>query len=361
MSLNNIDNNNNNNNDNKSNDLIDYLIKKLESRLKGLNKKKEIFYNINTIENFLLNKNIFLKLFSDLFEDIQQAVCAIKTLYLENKILNQENLNNKQYLNEVKKKDYWNNLSRTPNKTNFNNNYNFLDNINNNNNNYNFKYENLTEESNNNNYNNKLENVPDIMKNIQENKQKIKEKINNHFNSYNFNYGNNLNDINNNNNFINTNSNINTNYNNPLTDNNNINNNYLKNNKFNYNNDFIQNIKRYLPNYKQNTFSSQKNLNERPRSNSQRKTNSKMPLRIGIQSTINKTNNSKNKKPKKLNKSFDKTSNTNLYRNSGKILPAFEYTLRNYPRENQSKNISKQFINYTNPYPNYFSSFDYLH
>ena len=97
------------------------------------------------------------------------------------------------------------------------------------------------------------------------------------------------------------------------------------------------------------------NTKQKPKSNSQRKSNSKIPLRIGIQTTLNKTN-SKNK-TKKLNKSFEKTS-TNLYRNSGKILPPFEYTLRNYP--NQSKSISKQFINYTNPYGNYFSSFDYL-
>jgi hypothetical protein len=93
-----------NNNNNKSNDVIDYLIKKLECRLKGINKKKDVFNNITNIENFYLNKNIFLKLFNELFEDIQQAIYAIKTLYLENKILNQENINNKQYLNEVKKK-----------------------------------------------------------------------------------------------------------------------------------------------------------------------------------------------------------------------------------------------------------------
>jgi hypothetical protein len=103
----------------------------------------------------------------------------------------------------------------------------------------------------------------------------------------------------------------------------------------------MQNIKRYLPNYKKP---------QKKKSNSQRK-NSKIPLRIGIQTL----NNSKNKTNKKLNKSFE---STNFYRNSGKILPAFEFSLRNYP--NQSKSISKQFNNYTNPYGNYFSSFDYL-
>ena len=299
-----------NNNNNKSNDVIDYLIKKLESRLKGINKKKDIFNNITNIENFYLNKNIFLKLFSELFEDIQQAIYAIKTLYLENKILNQENINNKQYLNEVKnKKDYFNNISTNKN--------NFLDS----NNNYYFNY-NLTDDSNNNNNFNKLENAEEIMKNIQENKQLLKDKINKHFN--NFNYENNFN----NNNFNENNKNNN-------------NKNFNFSNNLNNNNNFMQNIKRYLPNYKKP---------QKKKSNSQRK-NSKIPLRIGIQTL----NNSKNKTNKKLNKSFE---STNFYRNSGKILPAFEFSLRNYP--NQSKSITKQFNNYTNPYGNYFSSFDYL-
>ena len=306
------------NNNNKSNDVIDYLIKKLESRLKGINKKKDIFNNITNIENFYLNKNIFLKLFSELFEDIQQAIYAIKTLYLENKILNQENINNKQYLNDVKNKNYFNNISITPNR-NFNKN-NFLDN-----NNYYFNY-NLTDDSNNNNYFNKIENAEEIMKNIQENKQLLKDKINKHFN--NFNYENNFNNNNfNNNNFNENNKNNNKNFN--------------FSNNLNNNNNFMQNIKRYLPNYKKP---------QKKKSNSQRK-NSKIPLRIGIQTL----NNSKNKTNKKLNKSFE---STNFYRNSGKILPAFEFSLRNYP--NLSKSISKQFNNYTNPYGNYFSSFDYL-
>ena len=298
-----------NNNNNKSNDVIDYLIKKLECRLKGINKKKDVFNNITNIENFYLNKNIFLKLFNELFEDIQQAIYAIKTLYLENKILNQENINNKQYLNEVKKKkDYFNNISTNKN--------NFLDS----NNNYYFNY-NLTDDSNNNNNFNKLENAEEIMKNIQENKQLLKDKINKHFN--NFNYENNFN-------------------NNNFNENNNKNNkNFNFSNNLNNNNNFMQNIKRYLPNYKKP---------QKKKSNSQRK-NSKIPLRIGIQTL----NNSKNKTNKKLNKSFE---STNFYRNSGKILPAFEFSLRNYP--NQSKSISKQFNNYTNPYGNYFSSFDYL-
>ena len=304
------------NNNNKSNDVIDYLIKKLESRLKGINKKKDIFNNITNIENFYLNKNIFLKLFSELFEDIQQAIYAIKTLYLENKILNQENINNKQYLNEVKKKkDYFNNISTNKN--------NFLDS----NNNYYFNY-NLTDDSNNNNNFNKLENAEEIMKNIQENKQLLKDKINKHFNNFNENNFNN-------NNF----NNKNFNENNFNENNNNKNLNFSNN--LNNNNNFMQNIKRYLPNYKKP---------QKKKSNSQRK-NSKIPLRIGIQTL----NNSKNKTNKKLNKSFE---STNFYRNSGKILPVFEFSLRNYP--NQSKSISKQFNNYTNPYGNYFSSFDYL-
>ena len=332
-----------NNNNNKSNDVIDYLIKKLESRLKGINKKKDIFNNITNIENFYLNKNIFLKLFSELFEDIQQAIYAIKTLYLENKILNQENINNKQYLNDVKNKNYFNNISKTPNR-NFNKN-NFLDN-----NNYYFNY-NLTDDSNNNNYFNKIENAEEIMKNIQENKQLLKEKINKHFN--NFNYENDFNE--NNNNFNNKNfNNNNNNFNNKNFNNNNNNNknnniknintnfsNNFNNNNNSNNNNFMQNIKRYLPNYKKP---------QKKKSNSQRK-NSKIPLRIGIQSLNNNTK----KNTKKLNKSFE---STNFYRNSGKILPAFEFSLRNYP--NQSKSISKQFNNYTNPYGNYFSSFDYL-
>ena len=307
-----------NNNNNKSNDVIDYLIKKLECRLKGINKKKDVFNNITNIENFYLNKNIFLKLFNELFEDIQQAIYAIKTLYLENKILNQENINNKQYLNDVKNKNYFNNVSKTPNR-HFNKN-NFLDN-----NNYYFNY-NLTDDSNNNNYFNKIENAEEIMKNIQENKQLLKDKINKHFNNFN---ENNFNENNfNNNNF---------------NENNKNNNNKIFNfsNNLNNNNNFMQNIKRYLPNYKKP---------QKKKSNSQRK-NSKIPLRIGIQTL----NNSKNKTNKKLNKSFE---STNFYRNSGKILPAFEFSLRNYP--NQSKSISKQFNNYTNPYGNYFSSFDYL-
>ena len=42
-----------NNNNNKSNDVIDYLIKKLESRLKGINKKKIFLITLQILKIFI--------------------------------------------------------------------------------------------------------------------------------------------------------------------------------------------------------------------------------------------------------------------------------------------------------------------
>ena len=85
--------NNNNNSISQTNEnLIEYLINKLDSRIKKISKNKNFIISIENI-NFFPYKKELINLMNDLEEDLKQALFAIKALLTENKSLTIENNN----------------------------------------------------------------------------------------------------------------------------------------------------------------------------------------------------------------------------------------------------------------------------
>ena len=77
-------------------DIMEYLIKKLESRQRNLSGYANMFNSINSIEAFYLKRKDIFNLFQNLEEEFRQASLAIKALMVQNKALSEENL---QFLN----------------------------------------------------------------------------------------------------------------------------------------------------------------------------------------------------------------------------------------------------------------------
>ena len=85
--------NNNNNSISQTNEnLFEYLINKLDSRIKKISKNKNFILSIENI-NFFPYKKELINLMNDLEEDLKQALFAIKALLTENKSLTIENNN----------------------------------------------------------------------------------------------------------------------------------------------------------------------------------------------------------------------------------------------------------------------------
>ena len=220
---------------NSNPDIMEYLIEKLESRKKNLSKYANIINSIDSFESFYEKRKDIYLLFQNLEEELHQASLAIKALVVQNKALSQEISNTKniqknynkllqennylliennnfaQELKELKNKKIKNGSAhkvRNPSFNNFStakfNNFNDIGNnyqplnrvtstkkINNSNikkkikkKNDNYKKKNADDI-----YNfdlelneiDKLKNVKNIMKNIQNNKNKLKEAIEQHF------------------------------------------------------------------------------------------------------------------------------------------------------------------------------------
>ena len=88
-------------------DIMEYLIKKLETRQRNLYNYANMFNSINSIEEFYLKRKDIFNLFQNLEEELRQASLAIKALMVQNKVLSEENIkslnikkNNKKLLNE---------------------------------------------------------------------------------------------------------------------------------------------------------------------------------------------------------------------------------------------------------------------
>ena len=85
--------NNNNNSISQTNEnLFEYLINKLDSRIKKISKNKNFIISIENISFFSYKKEL-INLMNDLEEDLKQALFAIKALLTENKSLTIENNN----------------------------------------------------------------------------------------------------------------------------------------------------------------------------------------------------------------------------------------------------------------------------
>ncbi len=138
--------------------IMEYLIRKLESKEKKVKKINEKIKGKNFQDYFLKNNDEIILLFSDLENDLLQAICAVKALLSENitLILNQKNIQNKKddsnYLNsEI---NYNINTQLSPVKEE--------------NEDFGIKKNQLSE-------------VKNIIKNMKENKKKLKKVIDIHF------------------------------------------------------------------------------------------------------------------------------------------------------------------------------------
>ena len=88
--------NDNNNSISQTNEnLIEYLINKLDSRIKKISKNKNFIKSIENIDFFPYKKDL-INLMNDLEEDFKQALFAIKALLTENKSLTLDNNNLKE-------------------------------------------------------------------------------------------------------------------------------------------------------------------------------------------------------------------------------------------------------------------------
>lgn len=71
--------------------LIQYLIRKLESKKNSIDNIKSTLNSLNSIEEFLKYKNATIMFLEELNEDFKQAIYAIKALLTENKALSLSN------------------------------------------------------------------------------------------------------------------------------------------------------------------------------------------------------------------------------------------------------------------------------
>jgi hypothetical protein len=346
--------------------IMEYLIKKLESREKKINKLKNFFYSLNAFQDFYSNKKEILNSFTELENDLKQASCAIKALLIENQALTIEienkDLTINNYINE-------NNILTSENENlknqilMYNNNNN--NNINDVNDLYNISGNNINEENemlnNQNNYFqneeievNQLSNVKNIMNDIKTNKQKLKNAIEKHFNNTNNNSE--INNYNSNNNSLQVSEELD--YNNYINENraNNLIMNIMNNPEniklLNYSlgKDFMQKI--LNPNCPQNYLDEVERILTENYMNNNNNDNKKkkLPIRLNINNISNISNENKEIKNKKLNNSF--TSNRCQSLKKMKDGLSFEKSLRDYPNQNTSS--YKRFNNFTNPYGDYF-------
>ena len=84
-------------------DIMAYLIKKLETRQRNLYNYANMINSINTIEDFYYKKKDIFNLFQNLEEELKQASLAIKALMVQNKALSEENINSLNYKKNNKK------------------------------------------------------------------------------------------------------------------------------------------------------------------------------------------------------------------------------------------------------------------
>ena len=369
-----------------STNIMNYLIRKLESREKKVKKTYQIFNSINSFEDFYYNKKNIMNTFLELEEDLKQASCAIKALLTENKALTlgieskEENIKNLINDNNYLSAENENLKSQISMYNNNNNNY---SNINNTDVNelYNISgnvmeqtpkidkklLTKITEENDDSIFNvNQLSNVRNIMKNMKNNKQKLKDAIEKHF-------------ITNNNTEINT---FNSNnslqisekespmkYNYDYSSKNSellmkIMNNPDNINLLNYTigKDFVEKImdpncpQEYL-NEIENILSGNYNNNERNNINNNQIKKNLMKFKSNkLNKNVTRTRSDlssklkPNKKNKNLNNSF--TSNRCHILNKMKEGITFEKSLRDYPIKNTAS--QKRFNNFTNPYGGFF-------
>ena len=86
---------------NSNSDIMEYLVQKLESRERNLSKCANFFNAIDSFETFYQKRKDIINLFKSLEEEMHQAALAIKALLVQNKALSKENVDSK-----VNQRDY---------------------------------------------------------------------------------------------------------------------------------------------------------------------------------------------------------------------------------------------------------------
>ena len=375
-------------------DIMEYLISKLDNRLKQIIKHKQFISAITTFEAFFTQKRQVFNLLSSLEDDIKQASYAIKALLNENKVLcanlakSEEDKQNT--INELAQSNVYlmsenENLkiqisNMAPIKENE---YNKCNN-NNNNQNVNEYYNNCV---NNNEASEQLPNVHNIITDIKYSKNKLKDAIKQHFN-YNHNNDKPNVELNEEQQQFNQQQIIQPHQQQQIhlkaNDNKNkiilkimnspecikilnerLGNNYLEqilNNKCDeemlaqINNIISETGKHPTLNY--NTSS---NNNKHLNCSDEEKPLPQTIIPIRIQNMMNANKKNKQKvftsledKPKKNNYRSLSTSSSQLFTKKG-VPVKFEKALRAYPTT-PSNDKKKKFMHYTNPYGNYFDN-----
>jgi len=88
---------------NSNSDIMEYLVQKLESRERNLSKCANFFNTIDSFETFYQKRKDIFNLFKSLEEEMHQAALAIKALLVQNKALYKENGDTKVNLREYNK------------------------------------------------------------------------------------------------------------------------------------------------------------------------------------------------------------------------------------------------------------------
>ena len=170
-------------------DIMEYLISKLDNRLKQVIKHKQFISNINSFEVFFNQKRQVINLLSSLEDDIKQASYAIKALLNENKSLcidlakSEEEKQNS--MNELIRNNVYLMSENENLKLQLNNMYPVDDSSFNNENNCQDINDLCKSSSNNNENNEQPPDVQNIITNIKSNKNKLKNVIQQHFNNTN--------------------------------------------------------------------------------------------------------------------------------------------------------------------------------
>ena len=95
---------------NSNSDIMEYLVQKLESRERNLSKCANFFNAIDSFEAFYQKRKDIFNLFKSLEEEIHQASLAIKALLVQNKALSKENgdtkVNQREYNKLLQENNY---------------------------------------------------------------------------------------------------------------------------------------------------------------------------------------------------------------------------------------------------------------
>ena len=160
-------------NDNASIEIMNYLIKKLESTYNSILKFNNLIDSYDTSEEFFSLRKDLKLLFTDLTENLNQGIFAIKALTNQNKKLKTE-IENKEENFGIKENIKDNNINIEKNEQIYENNNN-INIINKEEDNINIRQKNNKFEL------QQLANVKNIMDNMKRNKLKVKMIIGQHF------------------------------------------------------------------------------------------------------------------------------------------------------------------------------------